>query len=191
MCGFIISPHDKYLDIDFCEPVIAVCSKPYHRSARDVFLVFGAYLPTSIMDILSLKRPRSAFEPPSFTYRFLSSPIRCIAQILYKAILFLRGAPHLENTGLPSIRLICISDTHTHKPNSLPAGDVLVHAGDLTNAGTIAEIQDQIDWLSSLPFKYKVVICGNHDSACALTVVYQRQNSERPLVMFTSACRFL
>lgn len=52
-----------------------------------------------------------------------------------------------------------------HKPNtSLPPGDVLVHAGDLTNKGTVAEIQDQIDWLASLPYEHKIVICGNHDS---------------------------
>ncbi|KAL8821364.1 MAG: hypothetical protein Q9223_000560 [Gallowayella weberi] len=47
---------------------------------------------------------------------------------------------------------------------SIPEGDVLIHAGDLGNQGTAAEIQDQIDWIASLPHAYKIVIAGNHDS---------------------------
>ncbi len=39
-----------------------------------------------------------------------------------------------------------------------------MHAGDLTNDGTVTEIQDQIDWISSLPYEHKIVIAGNHDS---------------------------
>ena len=39
-----------------------------------------------------------------------------------------------------------------------------MHAGDLTNDGTVADIQDQIDWISSLPYEHKIVIAGNHDS---------------------------
>jgi len=42
--------------------------------------------------------------------------------------------------------------------------DVLIHAGDLTNNGTVEEIQKQIDWLASLPHREKIVIAGNHDS---------------------------
>jgi hypothetical protein len=41
---------------------------------------------------------------------------------------------------------------------------VLIHAGDLTNKGNIAELQAQIDWLSSLPHRHKVAIAGNHDT---------------------------
>ena len=40
----------------------------------------------------------------------------------------------------------------------------MIHAGDLTNSGTLSEIQDQIDWLNSLPHKHIIVIAGNHDS---------------------------
>jgi predicted phosphohydrolase len=40
----------------------------------------------------------------------------------------------------------------------------LIHAGDLTNAGTVEEIQAQLNWLASLPHKEKIVIAGNHDS---------------------------
>lgn len=40
----------------------------------------------------------------------------------------------------------------------------MIHAGDLTNDGTIAEIQAQIDWLDSLPHPHKIAIAGNHDT---------------------------
>lgn len=47
---------------------------------------------------------------------------------------------------------------------AIPNGDLLIHAGDLTNDGTLKSIQKQIDWLDTLPHKEKIVICGNHDS---------------------------
>lgn len=111
-----------------------------------------------------LRPPPSPFEPPSIPYRLLSSPLRFLTQTLYNLILFLRGPSTSKPPSSSQIRIVCISDTHTHKPTFLPQGDVLVHAGDLTGDGTIAEIQDQIDWISSLPYEHKVVIAGNHDS---------------------------
>ncbi len=55
--------------------------------------------------------------------------------------------------------------TITHPPPpSIPAGDVLIHAGDLANAGNVSEIQTQLTWLNSLPHPHKIVIAGNHDS---------------------------
>lgn len=60
------------------------------------------------------------------------------------------------------IKVVCISDTHgTHPP--IPPGDILVHAGDLTQWGTFLEIQEQLDWLDAQSHKHKVVIAGNHD----------------------------
>jgi predicted phosphohydrolase len=58
---------------------------------------------------------------------------------------------------------VCISDTHTNIL-PIPHGDVLIHAGDLTNAGTVEQIQAQLDWIASLPHREKIVIAGNHDS---------------------------
>lgn len=107
--------------------------------------------------------PPSPFEPPSFTYRLLSSPLRFFAQHLYALILLLRGSSYASPTPFARIRLVCISDTHTHKATPVPPGDVLIHSGDLTNDGTVAELQDQVDWLSSLPHRYKIAIAGNHD----------------------------
>jgi Icc-related predicted phosphoesterase len=42
-------------------------------------------------------------------------------------------------------------------------GDILVHAGDLSQYGTFAEIQAQLEWLASQPHPHKIVIPGNHD----------------------------
>lgn len=62
------------------------------------------------------------------------------------------------------MRIVCISDTHkVHKGLTLPEGDVLVHAGDLTMNGRVSEIENVASWLRSLPYKHKVVIAGNHD----------------------------
>lgn len=36
-------------------------------------------------------------------------------------------------------RFVCISDTHNRNV-ALPKGDVLIHAGDLTNSGSYAEV---------------------------------------------------
>lgn len=111
-----------------------------------------------------LKPPPSPFEPPSTPYRLLISPLRLLTQTLYSFILFLRGPAISKPPSSSQIRIVCISDTHTLKPTFLPQGDVLVHAGDLTSDGTVADIQDQIDWISSLPYEHKIVIAGNHDS---------------------------
>lgn len=45
----------------------------------------------------------------------------------------------------------------------LPPGDVLIHAGDLTDEGSFDEIQAGLSWLSSQPHKYKIFVAGNHD----------------------------
>ena len=59
-------------------------------------------------------------------------------------------------------RFVCISDTHNALPK-LPLGDVLVHAGDLTNQGSLSELQKTVAWLEKAPFECKLVIAGNHD----------------------------
>ncbi|OAP58057.1 hypothetical protein AYL99_07147 [Fonsecaea erecta] len=62
-------------------------------------------------------------------------------------------------------RIVCISDTHNQTPQ-LPAGHVLIHAGDLTNQGTYSELQKTVDWIRKSPFQIKIVVCGNHDVTC-------------------------
>lgn len=59
-------------------------------------------------------------------------------------------------------RFVCISDTH-NATVKLPTGDVLIHAGDLTNTGSYSELSKQLAWLSKQDFECKIVIAGNHD----------------------------
>lgn len=108
-------------------------------------------------------RRQNIFEPLTPLDSFLLSPLRILLQHLYSILLYLRGSPFKTPQNKPAIRVVCISDTHTNTP-SIPDGDLLIHAGDLTNAGNIKEIQAQLDWLNSLPHRHKVFIAGNHDS---------------------------
>lgn len=62
------------------------------------------------------------------------------------------------------MKITCISDTHgDHEALNLARGDLLIHAGDLTENGTTAEIADFLSWFEGQPFEYKVFIAGNHD----------------------------
>jgi predicted phosphodiesterase len=106
-------------------------------------------------------RPKDAFEPTPFAALLFQAPVKLLLYHAYHFITYLRSAPR---PAQPPIRVVCISDTHTHIPEHVPEGDVLIHAGDMTNAGSIAEIQKQVDWLASLPHKEIVVVSGNHDT---------------------------
>jgi len=71
------------------------------------------------------------------------------------------------------MRIVAISDTHgMYRSLDIPEGDVLVHAGDITNRGKIDEVIDFNKWLGELPHKHKVVIAGNHDWA------FERESSK-------------
>jgi Icc-related predicted phosphoesterase len=62
------------------------------------------------------------------------------------------------------MRIVCLSDTHSkHDRMTVPDGDLLIHAGDLTKRGTREQIADVDRWLAALPHRHKVVIAGNHD----------------------------
>jgi predicted phosphohydrolase len=60
------------------------------------------------------------------------------------------------------LTIVCVSDTHNKTP-TVPDGDILLHAGDLTRMGTFEELQDQLHWINTLPHQHKIVIAGNHD----------------------------
>jgi Icc-related predicted phosphoesterase len=65
------------------------------------------------------------------------------------------------------VRVVCISDTHgRHRDLTVPAGDLLIHAGDLTRHGTLDELRDLNAWLGDLPHQHRLVIAGNHDHCC-------------------------
>jgi predicted phosphodiesterase len=60
-------------------------------------------------------------------------------------------------------RFVCISDTHNATPGGsfqLPKGDVLIHAGDMTNQGSFKELQKTIKWIEESDFEAKILIAG-------------------------------
>lgn len=60
-------------------------------------------------------------------------------------------------------RFVCVSDTHNASPNGafkLPKGDVLIHAGDMTNQGSISELRKTVKWLEEADFETKIVVAG-------------------------------
>jgi Icc-related predicted phosphoesterase len=62
------------------------------------------------------------------------------------------------------MKIIAISDTHgQHQKVKIPEGDLLIHAGDITEYGTESEVKDFLRWFSKQPCAYKVFIAGNHD----------------------------
>ena len=65
------------------------------------------------------------------------------------------------------MKITFISDTHgKHYKTTqdlLPGGDMIIHAGDISNRGLITEIKDFMDWFGQLPYKHKIFIAGNHD----------------------------
>jgi Icc-related predicted phosphoesterase len=71
-------------------------------------------------------------------------------------------------------RFCLISDTHATLPfpagdtshayrYPLPAADVLLHAGDLTTVGRLAEHEKMVNLLKNADAPLKIVIAGNHD----------------------------
>ncbi len=62
------------------------------------------------------------------------------------------------------MQIVCISDTHGQQDKlNLPAGDMLIHAGDLTLRGTTPQINESLSYFAKLSYKYKIIIAGNHD----------------------------
>ncbi|KAB2907090.1 MAG: metallophosphoesterase [Dechloromonas sp.] len=62
------------------------------------------------------------------------------------------------------MRVVCISDTHAHHAGlTVPDGDILIHAGDLSEQGYPAEVVDFLRWFSRQTHPHKVFVAGNHD----------------------------
>ena len=62
------------------------------------------------------------------------------------------------------MRVVSISDTHCrHEWVTLPAGDLLVHAGDITNTGSLEEVEAFLAWFGAQPHATKIFCAGNHD----------------------------
>jgi Icc-related predicted phosphoesterase len=63
------------------------------------------------------------------------------------------------------MRIVLISDTHgLHRELAVPAGDLLIHAGDITTNSKPDWMYRHFDiWLGELPHRHKIVIPGNND----------------------------
>jgi len=62
------------------------------------------------------------------------------------------------------MKIVCIADTHrNHTFLDMPSGDILIHAGDFTDWGAFNDVMDFSWWLKELPYKYKIIVAGNHD----------------------------
>ena len=62
------------------------------------------------------------------------------------------------------MKIVAISDTHgLHQQVELPKGDILLHAGDISERGRELEVISFLNWFSTQDFKYKIFIAGNHD----------------------------
>lgn len=61
-------------------------------------------------------------------------------------------------------RIVCVSDTHGYSPAesgfSLPSGDVLIHAGDLSNTGTRSELERTFRWIEEANYEVKIMVAG-------------------------------
>lgn len=65
------------------------------------------------------------------------------------------------------MRIIAMADTHLFhdalRREGVPEGDVLVHAGDMLQYGSLDELARAIAFLSALPHRTKVIVAGNHE----------------------------
>ncbi|KAF7188350.1 putative rhamnogalacturonate lyase C [Pseudocercospora fuligena] len=95
---------------------------------------------------------------PTHTIKLPGHRLRSVAQWL------LSKSPPAQHPkpSKDAIKIVIVSDTHNNKPN-LPPGDLLIHAGDMTEWGSFDEIQDQLSWLNAQSHTHKIVIAGNHD----------------------------
>ena len=99
-----------------------------------------------------LQRPK-----PIMWRQFLKAPCVFVAKAVYRWRLV------RPQSVIDPVRVVCVSDTHNSQPK-LPSGDILIHAGDLTQSGSYREMCDALSWLREQPFQHKIVIAGNHDT---------------------------
>ncbi|KAI0158806.1 Metallo-dependent phosphatase-like protein [Pestalotiopsis sp. NC0098] len=124
-------------------------------------------------------RRENEWESLTILDHLLNSPLETIAFWVYLLVTWIRGIPVRPPPNKRPIRVVCLSDTHDGIVDNVPDGDLLIHAGDLTNSGTATAIQKQLDWLSSLSHEHKVLIGGNHD--CHLDKTWRFRNNKAHL----------
>ncbi|CAI7592376.1 unnamed protein product [Penicillium crustosum] len=110
-------------------------------------------------------------QPPSAWEQFSAQPCIFLARKLYTWHQIIPAKP-LTNP----ITIVCVSDTHNSQP-SLPDGDILIHSGDLTQSGSLKELQATLAWLRAQPHPTKIVVAGNHDMLLDIA----RDNSDQAI----------
>ncbi|OQE14267.1 hypothetical protein PENFLA_c039G00549 [Penicillium flavigenum] len=96
-------------------------------------------------------------KKPSASQKFRDQPCLFIA----------RKLSAWRPTNLPKlpdnpVTVVCISNTYHQRPE-IPPGDILIHAGDLTSDGSLAELQITLNWLQAQPHPIKVAVAGRAD----------------------------
>src|SRR5260370_19049497 len=69
---------------------------------------------------------------------------------------------------MDKVTIVCISDTHSQNLTTKwewPRGDILIHAGDMTAKGSHEALRKVGRELLQLPYRYRIVIAGNHARA--------------------------
>ncbi|KAJ5729944.1 uncharacterized protein N7483_004452 [Penicillium malachiteum] len=89
--------------------------------------------------------------------KFCAKPCVFLAQQLYTWRQYIPAAPLKD-----PVSIVCISDTHDAQVH-VPDGDILIHAGDLTQSGSFKELQEALSWLRSQPHHIKIIVAGNHE----------------------------
>jgi len=52
-----------------------------------------------------------------------------------------------------------------HRRLVVPDGDIVVHCGDWTSGGELADYEDFFGWFAALPHPHKILVAGNHEKA--------------------------
>lgn len=104
---------------------------------------------------MRLKKVQSSLNPHHYKPPYLFLDIYFI--LAYLDLIY-------NPSNMVRTRIVCISDTHNYTPGEagfkLPKGDVLIHAGDITNRGTEAEFRKSIEWIRKADFEVKIIIAG-------------------------------
>jgi predicted phosphodiesterase len=111
--------------------------------------IFGQYR-SDLDELLHRRRP-------SLWQQFLAQPCIFLARKLYTWQQTIPAQPSIN-----PVSIVCISDTHNYQPR-LPDGDILIHAGDMTQSGSLNELQATLAWLHTQSHPIKIIVAGNHD----------------------------
>jgi Icc-related predicted phosphoesterase len=84
------------------------------------------------------------------------------------------------------MKIAAISDTHGEHGKILtyPSADIFIFAGDFLEFGDEEILENFYSWLSYLPYKYKIIVGGNHDW-------FLEQSPKRSKEFFNAGCIYL